>query len=367
MQLLAYILFAVTALFYTGLVLFTSAKPMVGGDASMGYGLGLVLLSLGFALSSLALTIIVRSKGGFDWVAQESGPRTALVFMFWLSMVLMAFFGTQFKLEWHSEGGYPQILRWLALGYGQLWTPLLWLVVCFLSIHPAWQLIVSVRAFTIPFWIGLGVSVLFTAGLVVGYVRDSVQRAEAAAATQLDDEQRYHQQHLDEIAAHRPEDSILGLLPFTTQYQAEDVRQAALTKIKSHPDWEALLLGLLGNKYAYREVYSFLSSNPVAHPDAFIQPLNQSLAQLSSDIKVDIDGSNNLQNWSFDSYGIANLLQAIDSQFSGQIVTFYPNLIRLQQALNIPPPERFKGIQFTVTGEVDSWLKVHKKEVPIYQ
>ncbi|GAB4014406.1 hypothetical protein [Spirosoma koreense] len=361
MQLLAYILFAVTALFYIGLVLFSSAKTVEGIDASMGYGLGLVLLSLGFALSSLALTVLIRSKSGFDWVAQGSGPRTALVFIFWLCMALTAFFGAIFKLEWHPEGAYPQFLRWLSLSYSQLWIPLLWLVVCFLSIHPAWQLIVSGRAFAIPFWIGLGVSAFFAGGLVVGYVRDSVQQAEAATATQIDDEKRYHQQHLDEIAAHKPSDSILGLLPFTTQYQAEDVRQAALTKIKSHPDWEDLLLDLLANKYAYREVYSFLGSNPVAHPDAFIQPLNQSLAQLAADIKTDIETSKNLQDWSFDAYAIDPLLHAIDTQFSGQFFRFYPNVMGLKQALSTTPPEHVKSVRFTATDLVETWLLTHKK------
>ncbi|GAB3558124.1 hypothetical protein [Spirosoma fluminis] len=196
MQLLTYVFFAITALFYIGLGLFTPIKP--GGDSSVASGLRLVLLSLGFAL-----TILIRSKGEFDWVAQETGTRTALVFAFWLCMALTTFFGVVFKLKWHSEGAYPHFLRWLALGYVQLWVPLLWLVVSLLSLHPAWQSTVAVRAFTIPFWTGLGASTLFVAGLVVGYVRDSVQRAKASVVTPLDDEKRWHQQHLDEVA-HKP-------------------------------------------------------------------------------------------------------------------------------------------------------------------
>ncbi|GAB3945124.1 hypothetical protein GCM10028805_13700 [Spirosoma harenae] len=361
MQVLTYSFFVITALLYISLALLTPTKPMVGGDSSMGYGLGLVGLSVGFALSSLAVTIFIRAKGGFDWVAQETGTRTVLVFTFWFCMALTTFFGAIFKLEWHPASSYPQFLRWLALGYGQLWVPLLWLVVSWLSLRPEWQSAISVRAFSIPFWIGLSVSTLFAAGLVVGYVRDSAQRAEAEVATRIDDETRYHQQHLAEINAHKPGDSILSLLPFTTQYQADDVRQAALAKIKAHPDWEALLLDLLANPYYYREVYSFLGSNSVAHPDAFIQPLNQSLAQLSADIKTDIETSNNLQDWSFDSYGIDHMLQAIDRQFNEQIVTFYPSVIKLKQALSISPPERFNGVRFAVTDRVDTWLKAHKK------
>ncbi|WP_460984958.1 hypothetical protein [Spirosoma fluminis] len=86
-------------------------------------------------------------------------------------------------------------------------------------------------------------------------------------------------------------------------------------------------MDLLANKYYCREVYSFLSSNRVVHPDAFIQPLNQTIEQLSVDIKIDIESSDTLQFWSFDAYGTDHLLRAITSQFSVQIITFYPNVI----------------------------------------
>ena len=78
---LGYIFFFITALFYIGLAMIMPSKPVTGGDNSMGYGLVLVFLSLGFAISSLILTISIRSAGGFDWVSSEApgayGPRPA--------------------------------------------------------------------------------------------------------------------------------------------------------------------------------------------------------------------------------------------------------------------------------------------------
>ena len=361
MQPLAYIFFVITALFFIGLAILTASKPSMGGDSAMGYGWGAIYLSLGFAVSSLLLLILVRSTGGFDWVAQEAGTRTALLVVFFISMSITTFFGAILKMEGHKEDTSPQFIHWLAVGQPQLWIPLLWLVVCFLSLNPAWLSTVSLQWVKLPFWVGFSISTLFTGGLVVVYIHDSIQRTTAEVATRIDDEKRWHQQHLDEIAAYKPEDSILGLLVFTTRYQADDVRQAALAKIKAHPDWEARLLELLANNYYYKEVYSFLGSNSVAHPEAFVQPLNQSLVRLSAEIKAEIDGSDNLQNWSFDSYGIDNLLHAIDDQFSGQTTAFYPNVIKLKQALNTPLPERAKGIRFAVTDVVDTWLEVHKK------
>ncbi len=128
-----------------------------------------------------------------------------------------------------------------------------------------------------------------------------------------------------------------------------------------HPNWEAELLDLLNDKRLYREVYYFLDGNAVTHPEQFAQPLNQSILWLAETIKTDITDSNNLQHWSFDSYQIDNLLRAIDEQFLNKGVDFYPNVVKLKQALQTPPPERFKDVRFTITGVVDSWLKKQKR------
>ncbi|QDK81586.1 hypothetical protein EXU85_24430 [Spirosoma sp. KCTC 42546] len=361
MQLLGFIFFILTAIFYVGLAILNMSKPTLNGNDAMGYGLALLFLTIGFAISSLLLTILIRSKGSFDWVAQEAATRTAVVLLAWLMIALTIFFCTIFKWEWRAESLYPPFLHWIALTQGQLWIPLPWLIACLLSLNPGWQTTLSLPLITIPFWVGLSMSAVFSSGLLVGYVREADQRAQAEVARQIDQQTQQHQLNLNEIAAYKPQDSLVGLLVFTTRYHEEDVRQAALAKIKAHPDWEAKLLALLANQYYYQEVYSFLGSNRVDHPAMFAQPLNLSIDRLSVSIQTGIDDSNNLQDWTFDSYGIGHLLRAIDDQFQQQGVDYYPGVLRLQQALNTPPPERFKGIRFTVSAEVDRWLVAHKK------
>ncbi|SFE70940.1 hypothetical protein [Spirosoma endophyticum] len=357
---LGYIFFFITVLFYIGLAMIMPPKPITGGNNSMGYGLALVYLSLGFAVSSLILTISIRSAGGFDWVSSEALTRTGLVLLAWLGVALTIFFCALFKQEWHEDGLYPSFLHWIAMGYGQLWIPLLWLMACLLSLNPAWLSTLPLQAFNIPFWVGLSISTLYSGGLLVGYVRESVQQAQARVARQLDDEKRWHQIRLDEVAAYKSGDPIITLLGYSGRYQDDDVRQAALVKIKAHPNWEAELLDLLTHKRGDREVYNFLDGNLVDHPGEFVEPLKQSILRLSASIKADIKDSNNLQSWSFEMYGVDQLLRAIDDQFSGQGNEFYPDVIRLQQALNTPPPERFKGIHFATTDLVNTWLARHR-------
>jgi hypothetical protein len=358
---LGFIFFFITALFYVGLAIIMPSKPITGGDNSMGYGLALVFLSLGFAISSLILTIIIRSKGGFDWVYSEAGIRTGLVLLAWLGVALTIFFCALFKQEWHEDDLYPKFLHWIAMGYGQLWIPLPWLIACFLSLSPDWLSILSLQAFKIPFWVGLGISTLYSGGLLVGYVRESVQQAQARVARQISDEKRWHQNRLDEVTAHKPGDPIITLLGYSGRYQDDDVRQAALVKIKAHPNWEAELLNLLTHKRGDREVYSFLDGNLVDHPKEFAEPLKQSIVRLSASIKAEIKDSNNLQSWSFEMYGIDQLLRGIDDQFPGQGNDFYTDVVSLQKALNTPPPERFNGIHFATTDVVDKWLAKHRQ------
>ena len=108
-------------------------------------------------------------------------------------------------------------------------------------------------------------------------------------------------------------------------------------------------------------MYYFLDGNQLDNPQLFAEPLNQSIVWMAETIEADIKTSNNLPSWSYNMYGIDHLLSAIDYQFLGKAVNFYPSVLTLKQALCTTPPERFKGVSFTVTKVVDKWLKKHKK------
>ncbi|MFC5412518.1 hypothetical protein ACFPMF_24550 [Larkinella bovis] len=358
-----YFFFTITALCGIGLFLLTSSKPSMAGDNAMGYGLGLAFLGAGFAFSSFALTITILTKEGFRWVANDAGIRTATVLLAWLGIAAATFFCAVFKVEWNSDDDntYPSFLHTLALWQGQVWIPLLWLVACFLSLRAPGPGSLSPVVRNVTFFAGLIVSVVYTGGLLLGYLRDSARQAELERASRQTQEDRFRQETLAFLASQRPDDPILPLLVHTNRFQTEEVRQAALAKIKAHADWENELLALLKDQRTYREVYYFLDGNPVPHPDRFTTPLNESIDWLSASIEADIKNSNNLQSWSFDSYGIDRLLRTIDAQFGHQGVDFYPQVLRLKQALHTTPPERFKGVAFDAADGVEAWLRSHKK------
>ncbi|GAB4032600.1 hypothetical protein [Spirosoma gilvum] len=356
-----FIFFFLTACFYIGLAMITASKPNLTGENAMGYGLGLFFIGAGFTLTSLALSITIRITGGFDWISQDTGTRTLVVLLTWLVVAVTTVFCAIFKWEWYNDTLYPEFLRWLAVRNGQIWLSLPWLVTCALSINTNWQASVSPYALKMPFWFALGVGVVYSGGLLFGYLRESAKSIEIRTAEDQEQRDRWHQQTLDEIAVQKPTDPIINLLSHSNRFRDDDVREAALAKIQAHPNWEAEILELLKDKRSYREVYYFLDGNQVEHPDQFLEPLNQSILWLAETIKGDIVDSNNLQHWSFDMYGIDRVLRAIDEQFINRGVDFYPSVVKLKQALDTPPPERFKDVRFSITGEVDRWLKSHRK------
>lgn len=73
---LGYIFFGITCLMYIVLTLICSSKAPVGRE--MSDEMALNALGIGFAISSLILTLSIWWKGGFDWVSQYSNLSLSL-------------------------------------------------------------------------------------------------------------------------------------------------------------------------------------------------------------------------------------------------------------------------------------------------
>ncbi len=354
---MSYFLLFITTLITIGLALFNATKPPMNDQGGI-YGLAVVGLTAIFAISSLLLTINMLAKGSFHWVAVGQGTRIAIGLGGWLCIVLTTLFCSFFKWEWHAneEHLFPYFLRWLALYHGQLWIPLLWLLGCLLSINNSDQSGQASVFLKVTFYIAMLISMLYSAGLAFAQLKHSAMtfRDQQSVGGTKD---VWHRTVLDEIARHKPTDSIVNLLSQSTGSRPSDIREAALAQIKSHPNWEAELLALLNDRQSYREVYYFLDGNAVTHPEQFAQPLNASILNLAADIRAEINRDrSNLSEWSFSTYQINNLLEALNRQFQNRGVNFYPNMIALKQALESAGETN----RFRVTNSVQDWLDNNK-------
>jgi hypothetical protein len=356
---LGYTLLVLTLLFYVGLISINITQPRMSGEGGMGYGLALFVFGLGFTLCSLFLTLCVVWQNGFDWVLVASAGRNILIGFGWLCMAAATFASAAFKWEWH-EGEFPQYLRWLAVNHGLIWIPLLMLIPYFFLLNAEIRASVSPNVYKIPLIIGFSLTTLMGLGLLFGWFKASAQQQKTRIESRQSDDSRIHDEHLKQISEQKPTDAIVNLMPFTGRFHDEDVRSAALAKVKEKPDWENQLIALLENEYYHTETYTFLDGNKVEHPEKFLEPLNRSILRLADDIYKRIKDTNNLQDWHFEHFGIERLLRAIDEQFYDKGMDFRPAVLKLQKALNTTPPERFKNVHFTVTPVVNDWLKKHK-------
>ncbi len=350
------LLFGVTALFYIGLVIFNFPKPVLAGERAMGYGLGLAFFGIGFVVSSLLLMFFLSSKNVLDWVSTSGGIQNLVLWLGWISFAAATFFCAVFKWEWHGE--FPMYIRRLSLTQAEIWLPLLMLV-------PAALLTMERQAgmaplfVKIPMIVGFVISLIISLGLLLGWYKNAEKQQLARIEGVKTQNDKLHNEHLEYIAEQKPTDPILNIMALTGRFHDADVREAAVTKVKSHPNWEAELLELLDNDYYHTEAYTFIDGNKVEHPELFVEPLNRSIRRLAAKIRDQIKESNNLQDWHFENYGIERLLRAIDAQFSASGMDFRASIQELRKALDTPKPERFNKVKFNITPVVDAWLKAH--------
>ncbi|MCS4435893.1 hypothetical protein [Aquiflexum gelatinilyticum] len=345
--------FVLTLVFYLCLLYLNYPKPNMGGDNAMGYGLGLSFFGLGISLGSIGLFFYLSRLGVFGMLTPDPFWRNFLAVILCIAFVITVFFSA--ALKWDNITEAVSFSPWLANMNSLIWFPLLIFIpsflVLFLGKEPSFA---PVRIF---FYIGFLFSLVFTVGLLVDWlVYQSKQQKEIISQIQTQDKEQY-ETYMREIEGLDSTQSILGILPLTGRYHDAEVREAAVEKIKSRPDWESELIGILVSEYNYHYAYDFFDGNMVDHPALFTEPVRLSILQMAADIRSTIRDSNNLQEWSFDHFGIERLLRVLDGQLSGLGMDFYPAILEVRKALDTAPPDRFKGVKYSVTSVLDNWIK----------
>lgn len=313
-------------------------------------------LGICFTICGLILTLSVGGKGGFDWVSHQSGTRNLLVGIGWLCMAAATFACTVFKWEWH-QNEFPQFLRWLALSNGHIWIPLLMFIPYFFLLNAETRASVSPNVYKIPLIIGFVLTGIMGAGWLFGWLRASSKQQTETIKQMNERDIKIHDDHLKQIAEQKPTDAIVNIIALTGRFHDEDIKTAAVAKIKEKPDWEDKLVALLDNKHYYAETYTFLDGNKVDNPEKFLEPLNRSILHVADEIHKLIHDAHDLQEWHLEPFNIKRLLRAIDEQFLNKGMDFRPAVLKLQEAMNTTPPERFKNVRFSETPVVNEWLK----------
>jgi hypothetical protein len=374
---LGYFFFGVTSLIVIGFTFLGWSKPNSSSDGLMGYGLGLAFLGLAFTVSSGILTFCVGWKGGFNWVSDQSSTRHLIVGFGWLCMAIATFACAAFKWEWH-QGEFPIFLRWLAKSNGQTWIPLLMLVPYFYLLSAELRASVAPQVYKMPLMIAFGLTVFMVLGLLFGWVRNKIEHKIAVHQAKIEeirkyggDRSWYFKTSIDYINSHN--DTTITRLIFYTikdkdrnQAENEEIRKAAIAKIESYPHWESDVIQILEGKAegSIYNVYGFLKDYTIEHREKFVQPIKNSIIQITAISQKSIKEPDNFY---LGSTNIAALCHILETQFEENAAEFRPNMLKLQQVLDITPAKRsdtryaqgFNEVLQESRLAVKNWLEKH--------
>ena len=124
--------------------------------------------------------------------------------------------------------------------------------------------------------------------LIVSSIISRVQNDMNVAAAATDADIKNNERMVAEIAQIDVTQDMLRLMVFADEYKTAAVKDSAVAKIKSHPDWQGELVQLLYSQSGF-QVFDFLASNPVDSVKLFPHAVNSSLLSLASYIKDQIN------------------------------------------------------------------------------
>jgi hypothetical protein len=348
-------LLVISTLFMLGLLYYTSS-PSPGGDRAVGYAFMLLIFGGGFFILTALLAWNLGATHRFDWLPTFGGGRGLLIFLGWLAFVLTVLFGSMFKSEWHA-GELPEFLHWLAKAQVSFWLPVLMLAPVFFLIN-FWKAgEVAPPAFVqIPMKTGFAVSLLMCAGMLFGFARAKILlekgrylESKANAAGRLDEFEKGIIADIDSCDLSK---NMVFLLVHTDEQRNPIIRQRALAKIKTRPDWQEELARRLDSGWA-PDVFTFLASNEVDDKSLFPEAVRKGVLQQAEIIRKTFRESREMYDG---QYGpeVECVLRTVE-KFEGMGVDFLPAVRALRAAFDQPSP--FGKTNVRPAAFIDKWLK----------
>jgi hypothetical protein len=345
-----YILLVLTLLFYISLVLYTVPTsnlyhPLIAFLVLAYYGIGFI--------SSLLLTINVGRHGGFDWISDQSNIRHVVVGIGWMCMTMATLICLDIK-----EAAQPSELRaffqWLGKSKSLIWLPQLMLVPYFFLLSTELRASVSPNVYKTPLMVGFAISAFMVLVLLfLGLKKKEIELADAKLS---------YEQAIAKIDVIGQSGYYWRFWDFTAPEMDERVRQYALKKIKEDKDWEMQMKGCLDDYSKFWGVYTYLDGNNLEHPEQFVEPIHKSISAFVYHISTTIqkpDNSSVIERDEeyFREFNIERLCRVLEKHFKDSSAVFRPNMLKLQQALETEPLDRFANTRNKYRLAVKNWLE----------
>jgi hypothetical protein len=206
----------------------------------------------------------------------------------------------------------------------------------------------------ISFWLGLVINVL----AVRAWMQLSNENAQAHVQDEIAFQDKNQQRMLDEIDSCDVQKNMVFILVMTDANQDPEVRQRAIAKVKTHPNWQQELIRILGTGYA-SEAFNYLASNNVDNPELFPQAIETGIGQQAEQFRESIRRSSHPSHFYPERFQweTERVVRTVD-KFSDKGVDFRPSMKALRAALNEKTDVEKKPLN--AEELLDYWLKVAK-------
>lgn len=327
------------------------AKSPPGGDAGVGYAWSIIILNLAFIILMIMVAGIIGYTGGFEWVSSKKTTRFAIVTCVLLcslfTMGLISFFR-------HEPGPVPGLLR-LYSYFVPFLIPIVMVVAGFILLNAAWRESVPMSVYKWPLIVLAFFGITGTLAGMAGMMQSSARNQSAALQEAANFKEKNNERNLAEIDSNDVMKNLVFLFVYTSEYQPAHVRDRAVAKIKTHPEWENEIIRLLGTDWA-PEPITFLAYNDVEHPEKFTEPVRTGVLNQARLIRESIRKAYHPSHFYTGQFAgeIERVLRMVD-RYKGKGVDYKPAVQELLAAFS--EPSELDKPKWNATQMVEKWLK----------
>lgn len=203
----------------------------------------------------------------------------------------------------------------------------------------------------LPTFTAIGFGILAMGIIMAAKVRNTAAMARAATESQ----DSFLQGQLNYVDTTDVMKDMVFLLVYTDANQKKILRNKAIAKIKSRPDWQEELVRRLQNDWA-PEAFTFLASNEVEDKAMFAEPIRQGVLIQARLVRENIRQCRDkysLYEGKF-TWEVERVLRTVD-KFQGMGTDYRPAVQELRKAFD--EPVSFEKPELAAKSILDKWLK----------
>lgn len=336
----------ISAMAYIALAATHLSRQPHSGDYAVGYAWSILILNAALVVSLSVAVLITAAKGGFAWVSSKGSSRFLIVSVCFLSVMGATILASIFR----SEGGPTPVLLKVFSSFIPFVLPLV-LIICTAILLNQAQVPTGVYKYPLLAISLLGIVVV--TGSMAGFVKLSYEKQKNQLRALKEGDDNNQRRMLNEIDSCDVSKDMVFLFVFTDANQDQIVREGAVAKIKTNPDWRQEIVRRLKNDWA-PEAFTFLASNPVDSAELFIDPIREGIVIQARLIRERIRNNSHSSNFypGLFSWETERVLRTVDR---------FPNIDYTNEvkALRAALDERsdFEKPVFICIRTLDKWLK----------